>query len=306
VSAADAAQTRTDTTTTLGLYALTVAIWGSTWLAITFQLGVVPATVSVVWRFALSALILFAFSAARRLPLTFDARDHLGIAGQGFFMFGANYVCVYLAEQHLASGLVAVVFSLYVFTNIFAMRLVFGAPIARTALLGAVLGVAGIVLIFWPQLRQVAFAAESALGAAYALAATLFATIGAVFAVANQRRRIPVVQLNAWGMLYGTGFIALYAMAAGEPFRFDTRAPYMASLLYLALFGSVIAFGAYLTLMRQIGADRAGYTAVAIPVVALLLSTLFEELEWQLPMLAGVALVLAGNVLMLRSKASHD
>jgi drug/metabolite transporter (DMT)-like permease len=277
-----------------------VAIWGSTWLAITYQLGVVPPTVSVVWRFALAALILFAFSFARRLPLSFPARDHFGIACQGFFMFGANYVCVYLAEQHLASGLVAVVFSLYVFSNIFAMRIFFGTPLSSRALIGGGLGVAGVVLIFWPQLAAVSFAADSTLGMAFALAATLLATFGAVCAVSNQRRGIPVVQLNAWGMLYGALFVALYALAMGEPFTFDGRPSYLISLLYLALFGSVLAFGAYLTLMRRIGAGRAGYTSVAIPVVALLLSTLFEGLKWEPEMFAGLVLCMAGNVLVLR------
>jgi drug/metabolite transporter (DMT)-like permease len=287
------------------LYLATVLIWGSTWLAITFQLGTVPPTVSVVWRFALSALILIAYAAWKKLPLRFAPTEHAWLALLGLTMFGINYVLVYLSELYLASGLVAVIFSLYVFSNIAFMRLFFGKTITPAALLSALLGVTGVVLIFWPEIAQLSSSSGAFGGLLLALGATLVASLGSMIAMRNHRHQMPVLQANAWAMLYGAGFVALYALLAGDEFRFEWSVPYVASLLYLSLFGSVLAFGAYLTLMRRIGADRAGYTAVAIPVVALLLSTLFEDLEWQLPMFAGVALVLAGNVLMLK-KASRE
>jgi drug/metabolite transporter (DMT)-like permease len=281
----------------LNLYAITVAIWGSTWLAITFQLGVVPPSVSVVWRFALSALMLLAYAVWKRLPLRFSPRDHFWMAVQGLLLFGINYVLTYLSEQYLVSGLVAVIFSLMIFLNIVEMRIFFGRPINPIGLLAAVLGVAGVGLVFWPELSRFAGARGELIGALLALLAVTIASLGTMVATHNQR--LPVVQVNGFAMTYGASFVALYAAISGDRFVFDWSFPYVASLLYLALFGSVLAFGAYLTLMRHIGADRAGYTAVAVPVVALALSTLFEDIHWQAPMILGVGLSLAGNVLML-------
>lgn len=286
----------------VGLYAVTVLIWGSTWLAITFQLGAVPPSISVVWRFALSALLLLAYAVFKGLRMNFSLADHAWIALQGLFMFGTNYVLVYSAEQHLASGLVAVTFSLFVFFNIFGMRLFFGEPIKPLAFGGAVLGVIGVVLIFLPQLHDVSGTGDTAYGFGLALTATVAASIGGMIVVRNQRHALPTVQTNALGMGYGAAFVAVFAAAGGEPFLFEWTGAYVASLLYLALFGTVLAFGAYLTLVRNIGPSRAGYISVAVPVVALLLSTLVEGLAWNAAMLAGLALCLTGNVLVLGSK----
>jgi len=281
----------------LNLYAITVAIWGSTWLAITFQLGTVPPSVSVVWRFALSALMLLTYALWKRLPLHFSPRDHFWMAMQGLFLFGINYVLTYLSEQYLVSGLVAVIFSLMIFLNIVGMRVFFGRPINPIGFLAAMLGVAGVGLVFWPELSRFAPARNELTGVLLAAVAMTVSSLGSMVATHNQR--MPVLQVNGFAMMYGAAFVTLYAAVSGDSFAFDWSFPYVASLLYLALFGSVLAFGAYLTLMRHIGADRAGYTAVAVPVVALALSTLFEDIHWQAPMILGVGLSLAGNVLML-------
>ena len=279
----------------LNLYAITVAIWGSTWLAITFQLSAVPPSASVVWRFALSALILLIYAVWKRLPLRFSSRDHFWMALQGLLLFGVNYVFTYLSEQYLVSGLVAVIFSLMIFLNIVGMRIFFGRPINPIGFLAAMLGVVGVGLVFWPELSRFSLARSELIGALFAAVAMTLASLGSMVATHNQR--MPVVQVNGFAMMYGAGFVAFYAVLSGD--RFAWSFPYVVSLLYLALFGSVLAFGAYLTLMKRIGADRAGYTAVAIPVVALVLSTLFEDIHWQTPMILGVGLCLAGNVLML-------
>lgn len=286
----------------LGLYIVAVLIWGSTWLVIKFQLGVVPPTVSVAWRFALAALILLAYSAFRRRPLGFSARDHLWIALQGVLLFGLNYTGIYLAEQYLTSGLVAVVFSIVVFMNAVGMRLFFSLPIRPATIVAAVVGVAGVTLVFWPEMRRFSSSGEQFYGLAAAVGATAVASLGNMVATRIHRRQLPVTQINAWSMLYGAVFVAVVAFATGQRFAFDVSWPYVASLIYLSLFGSALAFGAYLTLMRRIGADRASYTAVAIPVVALLLSTAFEHLRWQLETFLGIALCLGGNVLMLRRR----
>ena len=284
------------------LYSVAVLIWGSTWLVIKFQLGVVPPLVSVAWRFALASLMLLAYSALKRRPLRFSGRDHLWLALQGVLLFGVNYACVYLAEQYLTSGLVAVVFSIVVFMNAVGMRLFFSQPIRAVTAVAAVVGVVGVALIFWPELQRFSNTGSQVLGLGLAVTATTVASLGNMVATRIHRRQLPVMQINAWSMLYGALAVAAMALAAGQRFAFDVSWSYIVSLFYLALFGSALAFGAYLTLMRRIGADRASYTAVAIPVVALLLSTAFEQFRWQLQTFLGVALCLGGNLLMLRRR----
>jgi drug/metabolite transporter (DMT)-like permease len=284
------------------LYLLTVLIWGSTWLVIKFQLGLVSPLVSVGWRFGLASLMLLLFSLLRRKSLRFSRRDHAWIALQGVTLFGLNYIGVYLSELYLASGLVAVVFSLVVFMNALGMRAFFGRPIRATAVLAATVGVAGVALIFGRELLAVSSAGSELRGLLLALGATLVASLGNMVATRNHRSQLPVLQVNAWSMLYGALFVLALALASGERLAFDPSWPYIASLLYLALFGSALAFGAYLTLMGRIGADRASYTAVAIPIVALLLSTAFERLHWHPQTFLGVAACIGGIVLALRRR----
>ena len=286
----------------LGLYLSSVLIWGSTWLAITYQLGRVPPEVSVAYRFALASLILFLWCGARGLRLAFGWRAHLWMAAQGALLFGVNYVWVYLAEGQISSGLVAVAFSLIVFFNILGARVFFGTPANLAILVGAVLGVGGVALVFLPEFGGAAGFDRSARGLAYAVASAVSASFGNLVAARNQRHGLPVVQLNTFGMMYGALFAGLYAAAAGRTFAFDGSIGYLLSLGYLALFGSVLAFGAYLTLVGRIGAGRAGYTGAAIPIVALLLSTLFEGLRWHGYTVLGIALCLGGNVLVLRRR----
>jgi drug/metabolite transporter (DMT)-like permease len=288
----------------LGLYLVAVLIWGSTWLVITFQLGTVPPEVSVAWRFALAGVMLLLWSLVRKLRLTFSARDHGWMALQGALLFGLNYVCVYLAESRISSGLVAVVFSLITFLNIAGTRLFFKTPIRPATVVAALLGVSGVALIFLPELRRPARGEEAVAGVIFSVIGTVSACAGNLISARNQRRGLPVVQLNTFGMLYGAAFVAIYAAALGRDFVFDSSLRYVLSLGYLALFGSVLAFGAYLTLVGRIGADRAGYTGATIPIVALLLSVGFEGLQLGAPEIVGIILCVAGNVLVLRKRAA--
>jgi len=286
----------------LGLYLAAVLIWGSTWLAITFQLGKVPPEVSVAYRFALASVLLFGWCSVRRLSLAFSWRDHLWMALEGLLLFGLNYVCVYLAEGQISSGLVAVVFSLMVFLNIIGTRAFFGTPVKPATVVGAACGIGGVILIFMPEIGRAPDHGRPLLGLAYAIIATFSASLGNLVAARNHRRGLPVIQINTFGMMYGALFVALYAWVAGRSFVFNGSMGYLLSLGYLALFGSIFAFGAYLTLIGRIGADRAGYTAAAIPIVALMFSTAFEGLRWQFFTVVGITLCVAGNVLVLRRR----
>jgi drug/metabolite transporter (DMT)-like permease len=190
------------------------------------------------------------------------------------------------------------------FFNIAGTRLFFGTPIAPATVLAALLGVGGVALIFLPELRRPAAGHDTVLGVIFSLVGTISACGGNLVSARNQRHGLPVLQLNLFGMLYGATFVALYAAAIGRHFAFDPSLRYVLSLGYLALFGSVIAFGAYLTLVGRIGADRAGYTNAAVPIVALLLSASFEGLHLGWAEVFGIALCVAGNVLVLRQRAA--
>jgi drug/metabolite transporter (DMT)-like permease len=284
------------------LFGIATAIWGSTWLAIKFQLGVVPPEASVAYRFALAAVILAAGCYARGRSLAFPARTHAWIAAQGATFFGLNYVGVYVAERYVTSGLVAVVFSTIVFMTPIGTRIAFGTPIAPRLAIGATLGVAGVALLFLPELRAAGEGGDAALGIAYAFGATLIAAIGNLITMRLQRDNVPVFTGTAWGMAYGALTAALVATLWGTEWTFDARPPYVISLAYLALFGSIAAFGAYFLLLKRVGAGPASFVGVSTPVLAMLLSTLFEGYRWTWVAAVGVVLAIAGNLLALRAR----
>lgn len=290
---------RRDAATDWILFLVPSFIWGTTWLAIKFQLGSVAPEASVVYRFGLASTLLLGWCAVRGVPLRFDRRTHLGLAVQGILQFALNYVLVYLAEVYLTSGLVALTFGLMVLWNMAGARLFFGTAITPTVVIGATLGLFGVTLVLWPDLAHVRSTAGQGWGVILAVAGTVAASAGNLWSQRLYRRGVPVVPSTAWAMLYGTTAVALSCLVRGVSFTFDVTASYLASLAYLAVFGSVVAFVAYLTLLRRIGAGRAGYGAVVTPVLAMATSTVFEGYRWSAGPLAGMALVLVGNVLML-------
>ena len=282
------------------LYVVSVAIWGSTWLAIEFQLGVVAPEVSIVYRYALASFILFIYCKYKGLSLLFKAQHHLWFALLGLLLFSLNYILAYHAQEHITSALAAIAFSMMLWMNIVLSRLFFGTRATPRVLLGAALGIVGITVIFAPQIEVVSLGDGVFYGCVMAVAGALTASCGNMASQAAQKRALPVLQTNAWGMLYGALITASVAAAGGHPFTFDATFTYIASLVYLAIFGSVIAFGAYLTLVGRIGAHRAGYAAVMWPVVALGLSMAFEGLRLDAPIIIGTSFVLLGNLLVLK------
>ena len=281
------------------LFIIPTLFWGSTWYAITLQLGVVPPAVSVVYRFTLAALLLAAWCVATGRSLAFTARDHLWIAAEGVTMFGLAYVLVYFAEQYIASGPLAVLFATIVFANLAGARIWFGDKVTTRAMIGAVVGVGGVALLFLPEFATVQADVRTAKGIAFGLASVVLASAGNLVAVRNDKVGLPLMPVVAWGMAYGAAIAAVLAIVSGAAWTFDARLPYVGSLLYLAVFGSIFAFGAYLTLVARIGAGPASYVSVAIPVVAMTISTVLENYRWTLPAIIGIALVVAGNVLVL-------
>ncbi|NQD38629.1 DMT family transporter [Permianibacter sp. IMCC34836] len=284
-----------------GLYLLAVLIWGSTWLLITFQLGKVAPEASIVYRFALAALVMFGWSAWRGLTLRFDRAAHIRFALQGAFLFCLNYVLFYHSERFISSGLVALICSGIAFFNMFGMRLLYGQAIAPTVALGSSIGIAGIMVVFWPEVRGFSAGHAGWLGIALAAIATFSASCGNLVSVSQRRANLPVLQSTAWAMLYGTLLTGLYALLAGIPFGFDFSLRYLGSLAYLVLFGSVVAFMSYLTLIARVGAAKAAYVNVTVPIVALILSALVEGFRWQLATFVGIGLSLLGNLLVMQA-----
>ena len=284
------------------LYLLTVLIWGSTWFAIEFQLGVVEPAVSIVYRYLFAAAVLFLYCFIKVLPMTFDLKSHLWFMLLGLFLFCLNYVFAYSAQVHITSALAAIIFSMMVWINIILSRIVFGTRIGRSILFGAFLGILGVFILFYPQVGEVSLSDAVLWGLLLALLGAFSASCGNIVSQAAQQRALPVMQANAWGMLYGAILTTVIALAQGHPFTFDATFTYIASLGYLAIFGSVVAFGAYLTLLGRIGAHRAGYATVMFPVVALVLSILFEGLALSVSIMLGTALVLLGNLLVLKER----
>jgi drug/metabolite transporter (DMT)-like permease len=285
------------------LYLTAVLIWGSTWYAIKFQLGVVAPEVSLVYRFGLAALILLLFCVLTRRNLRYSPTQHGFIALQGLFLFSSNYLVFYWATGLLTSGIVALLFSTVILMNIVNGALFMGSAIRPRVILGSCFGIAGIAAIFWSEVSAVDNTADTWRGLWMCLIATYFASVGNIISARNQKYGISVVQTNAWGMAYGALIMMAFALINGASFNYDPTLSYSVSLIYLAVFGSILAFGSYLTLVGRIGADKAAYAAVLFPVIALGLSTLFESYQWTLQATFGFALVLLGNYIVLgRSK----
>jgi drug/metabolite transporter (DMT)-like permease len=285
------------------VYAVVVLIWGTTWYAIKFQLGVVAPEISLVYRFALAAACVFVFARMSGSPLSLSWREHGFVALQGATLFCLNYWLTYLSTQFLTSGLVAVLFTSIIFFNLVNGRLIFGTPIERRVLAAAAAGVLGVALLFLPELQAALRDPRILHGAGLALGATYVASLGNMAATRNTRGGLPVVTVNAYGMAYGAAGLALIAAIRGTPVAFDPRWPYVLSLLYLSLAGTSLAFGLYLALIKRIGAARAAYSSVLFPVVALLVSTLFEGYLWSLPAIVGLVVLVAGNALALGGRA---
>ncbi|QGZ39782.1 drug/metabolite transporter (DMT)-like permease [Pseudoduganella flava] len=289
------------------LFVIACLIWGSTFWAITLQLGDVPPAASVVYRFALASAVLFAWCKLRGDRLRLPWRAQCWTIAQGCATFGLSYICTYTSEQYLVSALVAVLFALMVFWNPILNRLVLGTPLSwRTWAAGSV-AVVGVILLFSQSIghavREILAGGEGhfLLGLVTALVATVASSAGNVMVVKVREQSSNVLLTMAWGMLWGALLVALWTIVSGQRFVLPTAPRYWAGLLYLAFFGSVIAFACYFTLIDRIGSGKAVYIGVVTPVISVLLSIRLEnfrpgviECVGMLLCLSSVAWALAG------------
>ncbi len=293
-------------------FVLTALIWGSTWLVIKGQLGDVPPSWSVTWRFALSAAGMFALVLIRREPLLLNAAGLRMAAMMGLCLFSINFQFVYRSEQYLTSGLVAVLFALLLVPNALLARVFLGQTITRGFVIGTLIAMAGIALLMLHEYR-LALSRNGDLGGGdlgggvligglMVLVGIIGASIGNVLQASPAARGQPVFTLLAWAMLIGAVFDATIAWTLSGPPRFDWTPGYIGGVLYLALIGTVVTFPMYNGLLRALGPGRAAYNGVLVPVVAMLLSTAFEGYRWSLLAGAGAVLALIGLVVALRAR----
>lgn len=278
------------------LFAALVLSWGFTWFAIKLQLGVVPPEVSICYRFVLAAAVLWLGLAATRRLRPVPWRAHRWFVLQGLTLFGLNFVLIYSATQHIASGIVSVLFTTATVFNAFNQWLFMRRVPQARVLAGAVMGMAGIALLFWRELDHLHGNRGELLGVGLALAGTYVFSLGNMVSMRVARDGVDLPNAMARGMTWGAACLALFALWRGNDFVMPSTPVYLFSLLYLAIIGSVLGFFAYLSLVTRIGADRAAYATVLFPLVALVVSTLFEGYAWTPWAFAGLCLILLGNL----------
>ena len=285
------------------LYIVTVMIWGSSWLAIKYQLGSVDPMVSVAYRFLLASGISWLYCRFSGRLMSYSLRDHGFMFLQGTSLFALNYWLFYLSELTLTSGLAAVIFSTIVVMNTVNGVIFLKNRLELRVVGGVGLGLLGIMLVFWPEVTDFESGSENLVAAALAVLATLLASVGNIASARNQREGIPVVQANTFGMTYGALLMLGLSWGTGREFTFEMTMPYVSSLFFLSVFASIIAFWTYLTLLGRVGVERAAYSTLIFPLVALGFSTVFEDYQWTAYAGIGVLLILSGNLLILKRSA---
>lgn len=281
------------------LFLVPTLIWGSTWYAIKFQLGDVNPIMSVAYRFVLASLILFIICLWRGENMQFGWNEHLLFFIQGLTLFGLNYWLVYEAEQYLTSGLVAVIFSIIVFSNAIFGAIILKSRITSPLIVGGTLAIAGTILIFQKEVNLLFSQGMIFKAVIMTVGALLFASAGNVVSAYNQQRKLPLLQTNAYSMLYGSVSIFIIGLIIGAPLNFDFHSGYIISLSYLAVFGSVVAFSSYLKIIGRVGPAKASYAIVFTPIIAMIFSTIFESYTWQKGALLGMPVLILGNLIAM-------
>ncbi|MFA1237726.1 DMT family transporter [Serratia odorifera] len=287
------------------LYLAVVLIWGTTWIAITLQQeGSVAIALSISYRFLLAALTMWAALLLLRRLRSISVRDHLFCLLQGGCVFGFNFYCFYQAAGYISSGLASVIFSMAVLFNALNSMIFFRQRPSATLLPAALLGLTGIIALFWHDLAANQMAPELLKGIGLSALGTYGFSLGNMISSRHQRRGLDILSTNTYAMTYGALLMGAVAVAQGSSLQISWDIRYLASLFYLAIFGSVIAFAAYFSLLGRIGSGAAAYSTLLFPLVALTISTLYEGYQWRPNAVFGLCLILLGNLVMF-SKPRH-
>ena len=284
-------------------FLLVALIWGSTWFVITGQIGDVPASWSVAWRFVLATPAMFLVAMVMRKSLSIGAAGHWLALAVGVAQFCGNYNFVYRAEMHLTSGIVAVMIGLLLVPNAILARVLLGQPITWRFGIGSMIAIAGLALLLLHEAHEAPLGGKVLLGTVFALIAMLCASVSNVIQANETGKALPMVSLLSWAMLYGTLADVGIAWATSGPPVIPHDPTYWLGTAYLAILGSVVTFPLYYTLIRQLGAGKAAYNGVTVIIVAMLISTVFEGYRWSLLAVAGAALATVGLVVALRARS---
>nr|WP_321482963.1 DMT family transporter [uncultured Cohaesibacter sp.] len=283
------------------LFITTVLIWGTTWFAIALQAGPVPALVSVFYRFGVAG-VLFVFGLAISGRLRFPRKEHqIWLVAQALCLFSLNFICFYYAVSYIPSGLESVIFSMATIFNAINARIFYGDRITKQVVLASILGIGGLVLLFGRDIFS-SGGTGALTGVALAMLGTLLFSLGNMVSRRNSQMGISPITANAWGMCYGALILLALITVTGTEIIPPADPIYLGAMLYLAIFGSIIAFTTYLILVARIGSAKAAYMTVLFPIIALAISTMFEGYVWHWTSILGLVLALTGNIVMFAPK----
>jgi drug/metabolite transporter (DMT)-like permease len=290
---------RSDRLLAAALFTGVVLIWGTTWYGIHLQDNGTPAPAAVAIRFALSASLMWAFVLAtrRRVAVPAGCGPLVVVHGLAFFCF--NYLLIYLGTRTVPSGLVSVLFSTVIlFSLVWEVVLLRAFP-GWSALAAAALGIGGLVLLFE---REILAGAIDPTGALIVLAGALVASTGNAVSRLLMDRGMGIVSMQTTGMSIGASAMLVIALVRGDLARIVLDPTFVGALVYLAVFGSVVAFALYFLLVRRMGPTRAAYSTVFFPLVALAISAAYESYAMTLAGWAGVAMLMGGAALAIGRK----
>ena len=285
---------------TIFLFIATLLCWGPTWYIIKFQLGTVDPMVSVFYRFFLASVIILFFCFYKKINLRFSIKEHFFIAVLGIFLFNINYVIFYLSTQYLISGFVALCFSSILFMNVINNIIFHKSSRNIVTLIGGTIGTLGLIIIFYDEIITFEFSSGTSYGIFLGIIATYFASLGNLISAYTSKIKLEVIPVTGLGMFYGSISLVIYLILMGNSFSFELSNQYIFSLIYLSIFGSVFGFSLYLTLIKKLGSNDAAYVAIIMPLVALIVSTFFEGLVWDLSLVLGAIMIVLGNVIILK------
>lgn len=284
------------------LYLTTVFIWGTTWIAIKNQIGDVPAEASIFYRSFLASLLLLGYCKIKKISLKFSLKNHGLLFLLGACMFSLHYIFIYKSTSYLISGLVSLIFSLVSLLNILNNYIVFKVRPTRWVIYGAIFGLCGIFLIFYKDLLNASFQDKILVGSILAFGGTVIFSIGNIISRLGYIRGLPLIPTTTLGICYGTLIMFIFILITKVPFRVSYDPIYWIALGYLVIFGSIVGFLCYLSLIGKIGPEKAGYATIFFPIVALIFSFLFENYHWTQNGLLGVGMVIFGNYLVMKKK----
>jgi len=284
------------------LFLITLFCWSPTWYLIKFQLGYVDPLISVFYIFFIAAIFIFIYLVIKNKNLKFSINHHFWFLFFGTCLYSINYVFFYLSNTYLISAFPAIVFSTVVIMNILGETFYFKKKPSLKTLIGATIGMIGIIIIFNDEIFNFSLAEGTHIGLFLALIGTFCASTGNMVHQRNLNNNFPVIQTIAYAMLYGSLVTLMVTQVRGAELLFENSISYISSLLYLAIFGSIFAFVSYLKLLEKVGPGRAGYVGVVMPVLALIISTIFEKLEWQIDLIIGLPILIIGAILVINQK----